>query len=52
MGGKIERIISFKLYDNNGNRNIVVVQKKRDTRINELRPYDKIIKNPLQKKFN
>ena len=48
MHGKVLRIITFLLYDNI-ERNIIAVRKYDDTKLKDLRPYDKIIKKPLQK---
>ena len=48
MHGKVLRIITFLLYDNI-ERNIIAVRKYDDTKLKDLRTYDKIIKKPLQK---
>ena len=49
LNGEITNIITFNLYDNEGIRNIIVIKKKKETQINNLRTYDKIIKKPLKK---
>lgn len=48
MNGQIINHISFNLFDA-GIRNIIVVKKKNETLIKELRTYDKILKKPLKK---
>jgi len=50
MNGNIENIINFDLYNNSGIRNILVIKKIKETKLDILRPYDKIIKKPLVKK--
>ncbi len=49
LNGEITNIITFNLHDNEGIRNIIVIKKKKETQINNLRTYDKIIKKPLKK---
>ena len=49
LNSEIENIISFNLYHDNNQRNIVKIKKIKESNIKELRPYDKIIKKPLQK---
>ena len=49
LNSEIEDIISFNLYHNNGQRNIVKIRKNKESSFKDLRPYDKIIKKPLQK---
>lgn len=49
LNGKVKDIISFQLFKDAGTRNIVVVEKTKETDISELRTYDKIIKKPLKK---
>ena len=51
MNGKIVKIESFDLYNNNGIRNILLIEKSALTYESILRKYDKILKNPLKKKF-
>ena len=48
LDGKIINTINFDLYNNDGNRNIVVIKKNKETLPNKLRPYDRIIKKPLK----
>lgn len=47
---EIESIINFELYKNTGNRTIIKIKKNKETNIKCIRPYDKIIKKPLQKR--
>lgn len=49
MNGYIIDHEKFELYNNEGTRNIVVVQKLKKTKLENLRTYDKIIKKPLKK---
>ncbi|MEG1892449.1 MAG: 16S rRNA (guanine(527)-N(7))-methyltransferase RsmG [Bacilli bacterium] len=49
MGGVIEDTISFNLLGDEFERLLIKIKKERDTLPKELRTYDKIIKNPLQK---
>ena len=50
MHGKILRIITFILYDyDNVERNIIAIRKYEDTKLKELRPYNKILHKPLAK---
>ncbi len=49
LNSEIENIISFNLYNDNNQRNIVKIKKIKESNIKDLRPYDKIIKKPLQK---
>lgn len=49
MGGKIENQETFYLSGNENKRTLISVQKIIDTELKELRPYDKIVKKPLQK---
>ena len=51
MNGKIEKIESFELYNDAGMRNIIKIKKINKTLSKDLRPYEKIIKKPLQKKL-
>ena len=46
MHGNIEKICTFALPDNAGGRNIIKVKKINETKLGELRPYEKIIKKP------
>lgn len=50
MNGKIEKIESFELYNDTGMRNIIKIKKINKTLSKDVRPYEKIIKKPLQKK--
>ena len=45
----VREIIFFELFEGEGTRNIIVIQKFANTNINELRTYDKILKKPLKK---
>lgn len=49
MNGKIINKISFDLFNNNGIRNILVIEKIKKSNLENLRNYDKIIKKPLKK---
>ncbi len=49
LNSEIEDIINFDLYHDNGQRNIIKIKKNRENTLKDLRPYDKIIKKPLQK---
>lgn len=49
MGGKVVLNEVFFLYHDEGERTLIKIQKIRDTKENELRSYEKIIKKPLQK---
>lgn len=49
MGGKLIDNITFFLYQNTNERSLIKVKKNRPTVESELRPYEKIIKKPLQK---
>ena len=51
MHGKINKNITFELYNNSGIRNILVIEKIKETNKEEIRSYDKIIKKPLVKKY-
>ena len=50
MYGKVENITNFELYNNSGNRNIIVIKKLKETQKENIRTYDRIIKKPLVKK--
>lgn len=50
LNGKIININTFNLFNNEGVRNIIVINKIDDTSIDILRTYDKIVKKPLKKK--
>ncbi len=50
LNGKIINITTFDLFNNEGIRNIIVINKITDTSIDILRTYDKIVKKPLKKK--
>lgn len=50
MNGKILNQVTFELYNNSGTRNILVIEKHKDTEIGNIRTYDKILKKPLKKK--
>lgn len=49
MDGLLENTINFELYNKSGIRNIVVIKKVNETKIDKIRTYDKIIKKPLVK---
>jgi len=49
MNSKIINKYKFELYKNTGIRNIIVIQKEKETDISKLRSYDKIVKKPLKK---
>ncbi len=49
LNTKIVEQNKFELYKNTGIRNILVIKKLGMTKLEDLRPYDKIIKKPLQK---
>ena len=49
LNSEIEDIINFDLYHNNGQRNIIKIRKNKESTLKDLRPYDKIMKKPLQK---
>ena len=51
LGGKIEDVKEFDLPHDAGKRMLIVIQKIRNSDLNKLRPYEKIIKKPLQKKL-
>jgi len=48
MNSKIIRQEKFELYNNGGTRNILVIKKIKDTTLENLRSYDKIVKKPLK----
>lgn len=49
LGGKIEDVKEFALPHDAGKRMLIAIQKIRNSDLNKLRPYEKIIKKPLQK---
>ena len=49
LGGKIEDVKEFTLPHDAGKRMLITIQKIRNSDLNKLRPYEKIIKKPLQK---
>ena len=49
MHGSIDNTIIFDLPYGYGKRTIISIKKNKNTSIDEIRPYDKIIKKPLQK---
>jgi len=49
LNGVVEEIINFKLYNNEGERTIIKIKKIQDSILNNLRPYEKIIKKPIIK---
>lgn len=51
MNGQIEQILNFELYKDAGMRNIIKIKKINETLSKDLRPYEKIVKKPLQKKL-
>ena len=46
MNGEIEEINTFLLSEESGMRNIIKIKKIKETTLNELRSYEKIIKKP------
>ena len=50
MNGKIINKLTFDLYNSAGIRNILVIEKYKDTDLADIRTYDKILKKPLKKK--
>lgn len=50
LGGKIENILEFSLPEDSGQRTLISIEKVIESSLNKLRPYEKIIKKPLQKK--
>lgn len=48
MKSKIMNRVEFNLYNNNGIRNILLIKKEGISNINDVRPYDKIVKKPLK----
>ena len=48
--GTIDIILEFYLFKENNKRTLIKVKKVAKTFINELRPFEKISKKPLQKK--
>ena len=51
LGGKIEDVKEFALPHDAGKRMLIAIQKTQKSELNKLRPYEKIIKKPLQKNF-
>ena len=49
LGGKIEDVKEFALPHYAGKRMLIAIQKTQKSELNKLRPYEKIIKKPLQK---
>ena len=49
LGGKIEDVKEFALPHDAGKRMLIAIQKTQKSELNKLRPYEKIIKKPLQK---
>ena len=49
LGGKIEDVKEFVLPHDAGKRTLITIQKIQKSELNKLRPYEKIIKKPLQK---
>ena len=47
MNSSLEKVDNFELYDNNGNRSLIKIKKLKDTDINTVRSYEKIVKKPL-----
>ena len=46
----LDNIITFDLYNNSGVRTLISIKKNKNTELKNIRPYDKIIKKPLQKR--
>lgn len=49
MGGKVLLNNQFSLLIENADRSLIKIEKTRNTLSNEIRPYEKVIKKPLQK---
>ena len=49
LGGKIIAINEFTLPHETGKRTLIVIKKEQNSDLNKVRPYEKIIKKPLQK---
>ena len=49
LGGKIIAINEFTLPHETGKRTLIVIKKEQKSDLNKVRPYEKIIKKPLQK---
>lgn len=49
MGGKILENNQFSLLIENADRSLIKIEKTRSTLSHEIRPYEKVIKKPLQK---
>ena len=51
MKGKITKQETFNLYKNSGIRNILLIRKVGETKIDNIRTYEKMLKKPLKKKY-
>jgi len=49
MDGVLIDRVSFELFNSGGTRNIIVIKKLKETDLEKLRTYDKILKKPLKK---
>ena len=49
LGGKIEDVKEFDLPHDAGKRTLISIQKIKKSELNKFRPYEKIVKKPLQK---
>lgn len=49
MDGVLVDRVSFELFNSGGTRNIIVIKKLKETDLEKLRTYDKILKKPLKK---
>ncbi len=49
LHGEIEKVIEFELPFDNGKRTLIKIKKLKPSDLNKMRPYEKIIKKPLQK---
>lgn len=49
MEGVLVDRVSFELFNSGGTRNIIVIKKLKETDLEKLRTYDKILKKPLKK---
>lgn len=49
LGCSIDTVENFKIYEVNGERMLIKIKKNQETDAAILRPYEKIIKKPLQK---
>lgn len=50
LGGKLSNVLEFSLPKDSGQRTLISIEKITSSSLDKLRPYEKIIKKPLQKK--